>query len=77
MLFLLAASTKTSSLSDLVLSLLPLFLFLLILFFYFRRIQHKNKSYMESARAHMAAMEQKSDRIVELLEELNRSCKRP
>lgn len=77
MLFLIAASSKASPLSDFVLTFLPIFLFLVILFFFFRRVQHKNKSYLETARAHMAAMEQKSDRIIELLEELNRSDRRP
>lgn len=73
---LLLAAAESSSPSRILLSLIPILIFLALVFFALRT-QRKNRSYLESARIHMAAMEQKSDRIIELLEELNRSSKRP
>lgn len=73
--YLLLAAAEPPSLLRMVLPLLPILVFL-VLMLLILRIQQKNRNYLETARNHMAAMEQKSDRIIELLEELNRSDKK-
>jgi len=65
------AETSTSGpLVSLLTSVLPVFLILGLLFFLFRRTIGKQRPYQLRAQEHMDRMEQKYDRIIELLEKL-------
>lgn len=71
-LILAAATEESPSLLATFLSLLPLLIFLLIIWLVSKKLMNKNKGYMERAVEHMERMEQKTDRLIELLEEIKR-----
>ena len=51
-------------------NVLPVLVILGLLYFLFRRASRKNQPYVTRSREHMDRMEQKYDRIIELLEKL-------
>jgi len=69
---ILAAAEERPSLAESLLGFLPLLVFLAILYFFLRRFQNKNKGYMDRAMEHMDALEKKTDRMIELLEEIKK-----
>ena len=69
---ILAATEGRPSLAESLLGFLPLLVFLVILYFFLRRFQNKNKGYMDRAMEHMDALEKKTDRMIELLEEIKK-----
>ncbi len=69
---ILAAATERTSLGESLLGLLPLLIFLIVLYLFLRKFQNKNKGYMNRAMEHMDALEKKTDRVIELLEEIRK-----
>lgn len=69
---ILAAVAERTSLGESLLGLLPLLIFLTIFYLFLRKSQNKNKGYMDRAMEHMDALEKKTDRVIELLEEIKK-----
>jgi LPXTG-motif cell wall-anchored protein len=69
---ILAATGERPSLAESLLGFLPLLVFLAILYFFLRKFQNKNRGYMDRAMEHMDALEKKTDRMIELLEEIKK-----
>lgn len=69
---ILAAAAERTSLGESLLGLLPLLIFLAVLYLFLRKYQNKNKGYMGRAMEHMDALEKKTDRVIELLEEIKK-----
>ena len=67
---ILAATTERPSIGESLLGFLPLLIFLAVLYLFLRKYQNKNKGYMDRAMEHMDALERKTDRVIELLEEI-------
>lgn len=69
---LLAAATEETTLLGSLLAFLPLLLFFAFLYLLLRKFNNKNKGYMERAMRHMDELEKKTDRMIELLEKIEK-----
>ena len=69
---ILAIAAERTPLGESLIGFLPLLIFLIVLYFFLRKFQNKNKGYMNRAMEHMDALEEKTDRIIELLEEIKK-----
>jgi hypothetical protein len=68
----LASATEESTLVGSLLAFLPLLVFFAFLYLFVRKYNIKNKGYMERAMKHMNEIEKKTDRMIELLEKLQK-----